>query len=362
MNQRQLFRLSSAILLAALLNCAQAVELGDSLVRSHIGRPLSADIELTGIASETATVQVGLADPDVYRGANIAMHPALASLNITIIRRNGKRFLHIASPKAVESEYVHIFFELIENGQHSVRQTTLWFTPDPNPAPPPVKAAQAPIPVVVPAPAPVVVPAAAPVAVAAAAPAKIVAVAAAPARVQPAPVAALVAAPVPAPVVRAPLAAHPAACVPQFTAAQIGACTALDAKNAALTAQIAELEEKVRVLSAAMHPKAEPVIAKRPVLKVASTPLVPMGAAPAKKATAPMPWLFIGIAGVIMLALAALLAFLSRRKRAAEKVKTVVGVNPGFIASVKNRLMPAKKEPDLDSGPATEPMAASMAA
>jgi pilus assembly protein FimV len=350
MIQRQLFRLSSAILLAAMLNCAQAVELGDSLVRSHIGRPLSADIELTGIASETATVQVGLADPDVYRGASIAMHPALASLNITITRRAGKRFLHIVSPKVVESEYVHIFFDLVENGQHSVRQTTLWFTPDPNPAPPPVKVAQAP------APAPAVVPAAAPAKAAAAA---------APPRA-PAPVAAALAAPVAAalaaPVLRAPLAAQPVACVPKFTAAQIGACTALDAKNAALTAQIADLEEKVRVLSAAMHAKAAPVVAKRPVSKAPSTPLVPMGAAPVKKAAGPMPWLFIGIAGLIMLALAGLLAFLSRRKRAGRKVKTVVGVNPGFIAGVKNRLMPAKKqpapEPEQEAAADTQPMAA----
>ena len=209
------------------------MELGDSLVRSHIGQPLSADIELTGIASETATVQVGLADPDVYRGANIAMHPALAALNITIVRRDGKRFLHIASPKAVESEYVHIFFELTENGRRSVRQATLWFTPDPNPAPPPAKAAPAP------------------------AAGRRGAVASAGQRRPRRPSAprrrrrgrhasrragrrALL---------RAASSRAPAACVPKFTAAQIGACTALDAKNAALSAQIVDLEEKVRALT-----------------------------------------------------------------------------------------------------------------
>ena len=104
MFQRHLFRLSSAIVLSGLLTCAQAVELGDTLVRSHIGQPLSADIELTGMANDAASVQAGLADADVYRGANIAMHPALSSLNITIVRRDGRRYLHIASPKAVKSE------------------------------------------------------------------------------------------------------------------------------------------------------------------------------------------------------------------------------------------------------------------
>lgn len=352
MIQRQLFRLSSAVALAAMLNCAQAVELGDSLVRSHIGRPLSADIELTGIASETASVQVGLADADVYRGANIAMHPTLSSLNITIARRDGKRFLHITSPKLVESEYVHIFFELVENGRPSVRQTTLWFTPDPHPEPAPVKVAAAPVP------APAVVPAAAPP--------KVAALAAAPARAQPAqaaaPVAIPIAAALAAPMLRAPVAAPPAACVPKFSAAQIGACTGLDARNAALTAQIADLEEKVRVLSAAMHANAGPAAAvvKRPPAKVASTPLVPMGAVPAKKAAGPMPWLFIGIAGMIMLALAALLAFLSHRKRATHKAKQGATVSPGFIANVKNRLMPARKQAEPEPVPVadTQPMAA----
>jgi Tfp pilus assembly protein FimV len=54
MLQRQYFRLSCAIILSGMLSCAQAVELGEPLVRSHIGQPLSADIELTSLAGEAA--------------------------------------------------------------------------------------------------------------------------------------------------------------------------------------------------------------------------------------------------------------------------------------------------------------------
>jgi pilus assembly protein FimV len=324
MIQRQFFHLSSALLLlASLLNCAQAVELGDSLVRSHLGQPLSADIELTGLAGDDASVQVALADAEVYRGANIVMHPALAALNITLIQRDGKRYAHLASPKSVESEFVHIFFDLTENGRRSVRQVTLWFAPDPNPAPPPPKLAPVPVAATaapLPLPAPVT-PARAPV-------------------VPPA----AVAKPAAAPLLRAPVA-QAAACAPTFTAAQIGACTALDGKNAALAARIVELEGKVRVL-AAVHGKSEPApakIEKRLLPKAAATKLVPMGAAPAREG-APMPWLFIAIAGAIMLALAAVLAFLLRRKRQDETAEKTMG----FIASVKNRLMSARKEPTLE--------------
>jgi hypothetical protein len=318
MIQRHLFRLSSAIVLSGLLTCAQAVELGDVLVRSHIGQPLSADFELTGIANEAASVQVALADADVYRGANISIHPALSALNITIVRRDGKRYLHIASPKAVESDYVHIFFELTENGRRSVREATLWFTPDPNPAPPPAKVAPA---VVAPAPAP----------------AKAPAVAAESPRA--------VAAPVLAPLLRTAQAARPAACVQQFTAAQIGTCAALDAKNAALTAQIVELEDKVRLLTVAMHGQVAPAAAARPSAH-APAPMK-LAQAPAKKPAGATPWLFIGIASAAVFALIGVLVYFMRRKRkAAKAAKKVVKVSPGFMASVRNRLLPSKKEPE----------------
>jgi pilus assembly protein FimV len=306
-------RLSSAIVLSGLLTCAQAVELGDTLVRSHIGQPLLADIELTGMANDAASVQAGLASPDVYRGANIAMHPALSSLNITIVRRDGRRYLHIASPKVVESELMNIFFELTENGRRSVRQTTLWFTPDPNPAPPPAPMAAA-VPLPVPLPA--------------------------------APLKPLVKAPTPAPVALVPrtpvLHAAPVACVQQFTAAQIGTCAAIDAKNAALRAQIVDLEEKVRVLTVAMKAGAAPAAAPAPVVKPPPVMLKPMGA-PAEKPVGKTPWLFIGVASAAVFAVVGVLAFFMLRKRKAGKGKAAARTGPGLIASVKSRLMAARK-------------------
>jgi pilus assembly protein FimV len=315
MLQRQLFRLGSAIVLSGLLTCAQAVELGEPLVRSRLGQPLSADIELTGIASEAASVQAALADPDVYRGASISMHPALSALNITIVRRDGKRYLHIASPRTVDTEFVNVFFALTENGRQSVRATTLWFTPDPNPAPPPP-----PAPMPVSAPAAVVAPAPAP---------------------RPA-----VAAPAAAPVPRAAPVAQPAACAPRFSAAQIGACAALDAKNAALGARIVELEDKVKVLTKAMQPVPEP--AARPAIKPAALKMAPAkpAAVEAAKPAGKTPWLFIGIASALVFALVAVLLYLLQRKRkAAQQAKPKDAVKaPGFIASVRDRLLPAKKE------------------
>ena len=323
-----LARLASAFVLSGMLTCAQAVELGDTLVRSHIGQPLSADIELTGIVNDAATVQAGVADTEVYRGANIAIHPAVAALGIVIIRRDGKRFLRLTSPKLVDAEFIHIFFELNENGRRAVRQSTLWFTPDPHPAP--VK------------PAPVVSAAAVPVAVPALPPSK--------PPVQPQVAAFPVAA---TPFKMAP-AARPAACVQQFTAAQIGTCAAMDASNAALSAQIVELEAKVQRLTVAMRAAAAPVplAAAQPVLNKLPEVLTPTGAA-VDQPTAATPWLFIGVASAAVFALIGVLLYLLQRKRKAARSAPAVPASFGFIASVRDRLLPGRKA--ADSAAAAKP-------
>ena len=296
---------------------AQAVELGDALVRSHLGQPLSADIELTGIANEATMLQASMADAEVYRSASIAFHPALAALSMTLVRRDGKRFLHLTSPTLVESEFVHLFFELNENGRRVVRQATLWFTPDPRPAPLAVAVAAAAVPLVA---AQLVV-----------AQRKAMA-------------------PMMAP------AARPAACVQQFTAAQIGTCAALDANNAALGAQIVELEEKVRRLTAAVQAGAvAPVV---PVARVVPTALqqvlAPMGA-PVRTPAGATPWLFIGVASAAVFGLVGVMLFLLQRKRKAARLIPVARSGRSLIASVRDRLLPGRKGAETPA--AAEPTA-----
>ena len=299
---------------------AQAVELGDALVRSHLGQPLSADIELTGIVNEAAMLQATLADAEVFRSASIALHPALAALSMTVDRRDGKRFLHLTSPTLVESEFVHLFFELNENGRRVVRQATLWFTPDPRPAPLAVAVAAAVVPLVA---AQLVV-----------AQRKAMA-------------------PMMAP------AARPAACVQQFTAAQIGTCAALDANNAALGAQIVELEEKVRRLTAAVQAGAvTPVAPVVPVARVVPTAppqvLAPMGA-PVRTPAGATPWLFIGVASAAVFGLVGVMLFLLQRKRKAARLIPVARSGRSLIASVRDRLLPGRKGAETPA--AAEPTA-----
>lgn len=350
------------------MTAGHAAELGEAQVLSHLGQALVADVELTLIEDPAAKVAVRLANPDVYRGANIAMPPVLSSLNMTVMRRDGRQFLHLTSLKPVETRILHLYLELVDGGQRSVRLVSLWLTPDPTPAP-------VAVPVAVPVPAPR--PAAAlhtgeeyvDVARPAAPAVRKVPVKAVP---RTAPVRKPVAAPV---VAAAPVEAP--ACAAQAPSEQVNACVALGEKNAALHQQLGKLEEKVKVLQGAgvVVPAAAPVPAPVPVPAAKEAPKDQPKGAPRihrkpKKVEPPpeaeTPWLPIGGAIGAVLAIGALvLVLLRRRKRssfgkipAAHKPARIPKEDegepkPDFMAIVKARLMPGKAK---EAAPAAEPV------
>ncbi|MEW6021689.1 MAG: hypothetical protein AB1807_06065, partial [Pseudomonadota bacterium] len=284
----------------AALAPAHAAELGDARVLSHIGQPLSALVELTMVEDASKPVMAQLARPDVYRGANIAMPPVLSGLDIAVIRQGGKQFLRLASVKPVESKHLHVYLELVDGGQRTVRLVTLWLTPDPDPAPPP--------PVPVPPPAPAI----------AAAPAAPAPVATPDVTKPPKPVAKPVRKPAPPkrppaqpePEAHAAESGHDAAapkpsiaaikpvkpihiaqhekkpavdaakpgvaaapsCAPTPSATALDACTVLGAKNEALRQELGRLEDKVKVLQVASGVKPAGPVPAEAEAKHASKP------------------------------------------------------------------------------------------
>lgn len=238
----------TALALAVPLSAA-AAELGQPVVKSHIGQPLVADIEL--LPDEGGLVRATLANEEVYQVANIVRPPVLGSLHMSVMRRDGRQFLHITSIRPVEKEYLHLFLDLIENGKRSIRPATLWLTPEPpqlaSPRPAPSQPARP-----------------APPSVAAAAPKPAVAKLAAPKHL-------------------------PAPDRPDT------ACMALDYQNAQLSAQIVDLEEKVKALQLAVDLQATPA-PKKPAPVKATRPV--KRAEPGASG-----WILYGSAGAGVLAL-----------------------------------------------------------
>jgi pilus assembly protein FimV len=323
-------RLPLLLTCALLAGAAQAAELGEPRVSSHIGQQLVADIELTMLEDAANPVQVRLASPNVYRGANIGMPAVLSTLRMSVMRRDGRQFLHVTSLGKVESEHLHLYLELADGSQRTVRLATLWLTPDPNPAPPP------------PPPVPVAPPVIAKVAEPAPKPAPVVArpkPAPVPAKPKPAPAPVKAAAPAPPKPEPAPAGG---ACAPK-PKQQVDACVVLGAKNAMLREQLGQLEDKVRVLQVAAGASASSVV--RPV-----KPHKPKKKKAGPPPEAGTPWLLVGGAAAGVLALLAGLQVVLRRRRAGRRVVAPrVGLGARLKARLGRKAAPvATVEPTLD--------------
>lgn len=127
---------TAALVLGLAAAGAHAAELGEATVRSHAGEQLVADVELVDLTTQDlADLQVRLASRNVFQGANVSMSPALTGMNITVVKRDGRRVLHLTTSAPIQSEVLHLYFELTSAGRQSVRGVSLWLPAAP-PAPP----------------------------------------------------------------------------------------------------------------------------------------------------------------------------------------------------------------------------------
>ncbi|WP_332848117.1 FimV/HubP-related protein [Massilia sp. S19_KUP03_FR1] len=311
--------------------CAGAAELGEPRVSSWRGQALVADIELSGLDDPAAPVHVRVASADVYRGASVSVPALLSTLTLSVLRKDGKQFVHVVSSRPVDTEMLLLFLELGQGAQKDVRLATLWLTPDPRPAPPPpppIAVAPPLAPAPVSAPVPAVAPPAPPL------PLHLARVSTSlPASLRPAP---------------------PGACK---ASASNSACAILDKKNVALQAKLVGLEDKIKLLQATLVPAEPAPVAPIATIKPAPAPVAvlvtPKKPKPVVRAPSATPWLWIGVAALVALAaIGAIVFLLLRRRRGKTAPDAPAGPkSPGFLDGIKKRLRPgkaAKAEPVLE--------------
>ncbi|MBY4599276.1 hypothetical protein K3217_27530 [bacterium BD-1] len=134
---------------------AQALALGAVTVRSALGEPLRAEIEVPQISSEeAASFQAGIASPQAFRAAGVDYSPALTGARLSLQRRpNGQAYLRLVSDRPINEPFLGVVVEANWATGRLVRDYTMLVDPPGRPvasAPvPPPSASIAPQPGVV---------------------------------------------------------------------------------------------------------------------------------------------------------------------------------------------------------------------
>jgi pilus assembly protein FimV len=220
----------AAVLLVPI--ASYAAGLGTLTVRSALGQPLDAELEVLSLRPGEETFQVRLASQDVYRNAGMEVSPALNGVRFSVENRGGKTFIRIRTAQPVNDPFLNLFVELHFTAGRLARQYTVLVDPvEYKVATAPAAAVASPVPVVTPAEPVAAAPVAAPTPVA---PAPIAAAPVAPAPVASAPVQAepVAASPAPQPTVAA-TAPQPTAAAPAASAAPASAPSPVSSRAAA---------------------------------------------------------------------------------------------------------------------------------
>jgi pilus assembly protein FimV len=124
-----------ALLLAPWI--AHAAGLGNLTVRSTLGHPLVAEIDLISVRKdELSTLNVRLASPDAYRRADLQYGEALTGVRFAIESRpNGESYIKVMSTRAINEPFLNLVIEISSSSGRFTREYTALIDP-PGYAPP----------------------------------------------------------------------------------------------------------------------------------------------------------------------------------------------------------------------------------
>lgn len=122
---------AAVAVLSALPISASALGLGKLSVKSALGEPLRAEIDINSLnPEESATLQVRVASPETYRAAGVDYNAVLSGANIVLQRRaDGRPYLRISSDRPVQEPFVDVILDLGWSAGRLVREYTLLFDP-----------------------------------------------------------------------------------------------------------------------------------------------------------------------------------------------------------------------------------------
>jgi len=118
----------SVLMLSVAFSSAAWAGLGGVVVKSNLGEPLRAEIELSG--SDGEVQRVGLAALDTFRELKVDYAPLLSSLRFTLAQRaNGRPYIRVTSLAPISEPYLRFVVEAKMSSSRSVREYTVLLDP-----------------------------------------------------------------------------------------------------------------------------------------------------------------------------------------------------------------------------------------
>ncbi|MDC7713510.1 hypothetical protein PQU96_05065 [Vogesella sp. LYT5W] len=115
-------------MLSVAFSSAAWAGLGGVVVKSNLGEPLRAEIELSG--SDGEVQRVGLAALDTFRELKVDYAPLLSSLRFTLAQRaNGRPYIRVTSLAPISEPYLRFVVEAKMSSSRSVREYTVLLDP-----------------------------------------------------------------------------------------------------------------------------------------------------------------------------------------------------------------------------------------
>lgn len=138
--RRSALAAASALGLMGISLDSQALVLGAVAMRSSLGEPLRAEIEVPQIhADEAASLQASVASADTFRAIGVPYTPALSGARVSLHRRsNGQAYLRVAADQPVNEPVIGLVIEASWASGRIVRNYTMLVDP-------PGRAAAAPV-------------------------------------------------------------------------------------------------------------------------------------------------------------------------------------------------------------------------
>ena len=121
--------------LLALSTDASALALGKLNIRSALGEPLRAEIEVTEItAAEADGLRVNIASQAAFNAAGVTYNPALADVRVNLQRRaDGRYVVSLNGNRSMNDPFIDLLLEANWSAGRVVRDYTVLLDPPSSP-------------------------------------------------------------------------------------------------------------------------------------------------------------------------------------------------------------------------------------